>query len=463
MFVKRVITAIVLTVAVSVSAVQARSLRNLTPAEFPPSSYTGKQYVDSKGCIFVRSGFGGGTTWVPRVKRNRTAICGATPTFAKAPKPNAPVIADPRAAAPVRVAAAPTRKPVRTPRKPVGKPMATIASTIARPARVTPRAIVQTPPRPVAVRRTIIAPPVVSPPPPVAVRAPAPKRHQAACQGASAISNRYINSGARFPVRCGPQAISPVYGAPVVASIRSASPRALSPVSTAQTRTPIAVVENGQVVTRGVGAFGARPKRVVRFVTPVLAVPAPPKGYVKVWDDGRLNPNRGIGTLSGRAQMNLVWTETVPRRLIDKSRGIEVTRYYPAANYPVIPTYGYTLPASAAPTVAVARARIAPGATTRARKVAPAAKIATRVPRATGGKAATYRYVQVATFAGHKGANNAAARMQRLGYNVGIRAIKRGNRNVEIVLAGPFRSQSQLKSALRAARRSGYSSAALIK
>jgi hypothetical protein len=52
------------------------------PAEFPPQGYSGKQYVDSKGCVFIRAGIDGSPTWVPRVTRSREQICNAVPTFA---------------------------------------------------------------------------------------------------------------------------------------------------------------------------------------------------------------------------------------------------------------------------------------------------------------------------------------------------------------------------------------------
>lgn len=46
-----------------------------------------------------------------------------------------------------------------------------------------------------------------------------------------------------------------------------------------------------------------------------------PRGYKKAWQDGRLNPLRGVGTTSGKAQMERVWSNTVPRYLIDPATG----------------------------------------------------------------------------------------------------------------------------------------------
>lgn len=61
------------------------------PAEFPPASYRGLQYVDSKGCVYIRAGIDGDVTWVPRVTRQRQQVCGFRPTLSPAQRQAAAV------------------------------------------------------------------------------------------------------------------------------------------------------------------------------------------------------------------------------------------------------------------------------------------------------------------------------------------------------------------------------------
>ncbi len=57
----------------------------IRPAELPPADFAGQQYVDSKGCMFVRAGSGGKVVWVPRVSREGVPICGNPPSGHRVP------------------------------------------------------------------------------------------------------------------------------------------------------------------------------------------------------------------------------------------------------------------------------------------------------------------------------------------------------------------------------------------
>jgi cell division septation protein DedD len=154
---------------------------SLFPAEEPPLSFDGVQYVDSLGCVFVRAGIGGVVTWVPRLTRDREQMCGSTPTFA--------------------------------------------AATAQAPA------------------------PVSAPPAPVASLTRAQF-----CEGKTGPQPGYVSSITGDVVDCG-----------------------------------------GSAPSKGAGlAYGAP------FSNPLPATEpaAPPPGYVAVWDDGRLNPQRGLAAKS---------------------------------------------------------------------------------------------------------------------------------------------------------------------
>ncbi|SIQ32680.1 Sporulation related domain-containing protein [Paracoccus thiocyanatus] len=48
------------------------------PAEEPPANFTSRQYIDSRGCVFLRDDAGG---WMARLARDGTPICGYPPTL----------------------------------------------------------------------------------------------------------------------------------------------------------------------------------------------------------------------------------------------------------------------------------------------------------------------------------------------------------------------------------------------
>ncbi|MGP9789410.1 SPOR domain-containing protein [Roseinatronobacter sp. NSM] len=52
-----------------------------TPAELPPAGYDAREFTDSRGCVFLRSTFGGEVTWVPRYGADRQPVCDGTPSI----------------------------------------------------------------------------------------------------------------------------------------------------------------------------------------------------------------------------------------------------------------------------------------------------------------------------------------------------------------------------------------------
>jgi SPOR domain len=49
------------------------------PQEPPSAGYAGHSYVDSRGCMFLRAEDDGHIIWLPRIGRERKAMCGFAP------------------------------------------------------------------------------------------------------------------------------------------------------------------------------------------------------------------------------------------------------------------------------------------------------------------------------------------------------------------------------------------------
>ena len=446
---KFIFTAAVLAVFCGVSAGHAQSLRNAgEPSEFPPASYKSKQYVDSSGCAYVRAGIDGAVTWVPRVARNRKQACGFKPSLGTA-----------MAKAPAAVAK-PVAKPVQiTVAKPVAKPVAKVATArvVAKPA---PKAVVRQAQKTVVMRkpikttasittmpkRVVTAPAprvIVAKPAPVqvvtaapaktrVVRAPRAGFTQTCRQGAT----QNTRAGDQSQVRCGPQASVPYYS-----TVRSGGTRAQGNGYV-----------TGQVVRGTTQGVRVAPRHVYEQQQNVLAGSKPPPGYQYVWEDDRLNTHRAHQTLDGKAQMDLIWTRTVPRQLINRATGRNVTAQYPTIIYPdttlnakpVVSTSGKVV--RRVKTQTIAKQVVKPRQQVR--------KTSAPQPKATG-----KRYVQVATFGVEANARKTANRLAGQGLPVRMGNLTRGNKTYRLVLVGPLSSSAQMKSALSAVRRAGFKDA----
>ncbi|MEL7115251.1 MAG: SPOR domain-containing protein [Pseudomonadota bacterium] len=401
----RYISTTALVFAASIGIADAQSLRDgQQPAEFPPSSFTGKQYVDSRGCVFVRAGFDGAVTWVPRVNRQRDVLCGFAPTFATAPRPEAPVVPDAPRVATAPPAAADPEPRVSAPR-PTAEPRPTVSARPTPPPTTRP-----------APTRVVTAPVVRTPPPTqrVVVQPPAQVVTSGGCPGASALSQQYLTSSRA--VRCGPQAEHP-----------------------------------GAYATGTVSPGATAPGTVLRVAPPPKI--APPPGYKSAFEEeDRFNPNRGRQTREGFAQMRLVWTAGVPRRLVDQNTGRDVTSLFPGLRFPFISMKQQTryVAANGWPV----SSGVTSAATTRSVTVSTKNTPPTAVAVPSG-----HRYVQVGTYGTDGNAKAAAARLRQLGLPVVMGKYTKSGRTYKVVLAGPYSNGSALGSALTAARRGGFSDA----
>jgi len=464
---------IVAALGVGGSQTQAQDSRS-QPAEFPPSSYKGKQYVDSAGCVFIRAGIDGNVSWVPRMSRAREQICGFQPTngvkVAEAKVEAAQPKVDPAPAKrpPARVAEAPA--PKAKPKAPVARPapQKVVRRVAPAPARsAAPKVVRETAPRPV---------PVV-PSKPVALAAPAPAGFVTACPGASPLSQRYMRRGDGYSVRCGPQA-EPI----VTGRLAPSSPQrgtAPQPYRSAGVMPGVAAAPARIVAPAAVAApvVSAKPARAVgtqtRIVPKHVAINRVnttnvkvPKGYRKVWEDDRLNPHRAEQTLEGRADMLLVWTQTLPRRLVNKATGEDVTAKVPLI-YPYLDIE--TQRRKLGRVKIVERDGQIVKRVLRYRNAAPIHRDARPIKKApvyssrsapTAQPSTKAGYVQVGVFGSPANAQRAARQIAALGLPARIGKQTRGGKTYHSVQAGPIAGGSA-QAALGQLRRAGYRDAYL--
>ncbi|UYV36662.1 SPOR domain-containing protein [Rhodobacteraceae bacterium D3-12] len=485
MIFKRVLAISTIATVMGLTSVSAQSLRQSEiPAEFPPASFKGKQYVDSRGCVYIRAGIDGLTNWVPRVTRDRKVLCGYQPTLAKSAT-KAPAVTKPvtTAAAPVVITpAAPAAKPAAAPKpaaatppkvKPVAKPVQVAKPAAAPKPKPKPRKVAKAPVRkPAPAPRKVVRKQPAAPAPVVVQAAPAKPAASAntrtmrvtTCKGVNGVSRYYTGvSTDRHPVRCGPQteAVVTVIRRETVTVVRDGKPVnvkrrvvRVQPVAPAPAPAPV-LTGKTRIVPRHVWEQQQRDK----VHSPI------PDGYRAAWNDGRLNEKRAHQTIDGAYAIDLAWTRTVPRKLYVRSTGRVVTDKFPGLIYPYhsydeMRAAGFDV-INPGPGVKLQKPRVivrkaAPRkktyvATKKPTNVAPAPQ-AKRKLKATATKG---RYVQVGTFGVEANARNSALRLKRIGLPARLGKLVKGGKTYRIVIAGPF-APNQIGTALKKARSAGF-------
>ena len=405
MYLKLISVAVVAAVFGAASAEAQSVARVGGPANLPPAGFEGQQWVDSRGCVFLKAGYGGQVNWVPRVGRDRRAMCGYPPTGTT--RAAIEVATEAEMAAPVAEAAP--------------RVMAAVEPVVP----VTPRTSVALRPAPVLADPVVAAPKPSARPAPYVEVAPSggyevvassgPGAGQIGCYSSAPVAERVKTRNGGTVVVCtrGDGTLTgwrpPVY--PQAAGVGAAL---TDPVVASRGD------HGGNHFNHGVSG------RDGDGYSQGHAVPTPPKGYKLAWKDDRLNPNRGKGTAQGWADQDQVWTRKVPSELVAEQPATKRKKKVFAQSGGTV----ITSTKGQAATVPVEK-------------------------KATKGGA----FIQVGTFGVVSNADGAAARLQGMGLPVARAKITSGGRAMQIVMAGPFGSAADAAAALSIARRAGFGDA----
>lgn len=490
------------------------------PAEAPPPGFKGQQYVDSRGCVFLRAGHGGQISWVPRVSADRKQLCGAPGAGSKveiaevaaAPASNSsrpstgsggfvysavPAQAQPSAPAPVAAAAAAVPAAKVTTRKPPPKPTVFSAPAASAPAPLAGTVM----PQAVFVPNQRVAAPSPTGAD-VSRRATATER-AATAQPSGTIVNASLSGAAlscpstapvaeRFQIHGGGTKVMCTRGDGSLID-------AVFPSSTAAAVSAGRIGYDAHVALKGgqrgaiqtSGAGGHAPSGVTGGVMPqnydlqqASDALAPPPGYKAAWSDGRLNPRRGLQTAAGVAAQDQIWTREVPARLLadvgqagqrvkvsvrnsdgTSSQRDAIVLSTKSDGKRVVRLVGKAEKLeNTHQKRTAAKGEIQPVAAASSEKsaVSKSSKAVSTVgavkPIAASGQGLL---VQVGTFGVAANAEGAAGQLKSVGLPVA--RSKAGGGRLQVIYAGPFASAAEAKTALAAARSLGFGDAVILR
>lgn len=449
----KILSGALLAAMLALGAAEAQDLAQVGgPANMPPRGYRGLQFVDSRGCLFLRAGFGGNVNWVARIDRKHKPICGMLPTGSAAaqaaveadmaPDPNAtPQSAATATQTTTPTVAATTGAGVQTTTKAQGggftleqifgagvtvspSPAPTVFGNGKETApQVQTPVQVQTPAQARMATQTYQGTRVATSVAGVQCYADAPKLERVEIAGGTALvctRGDGSASGWRPPmVAAAQQAQMAGQPAPVVVAPVAKAPVQAAPMQAAPVQQVVAAVVP---VAQPVAQPAAQP------VARSHDLPKPPKGWVYAWKDDRLNPLRGVGTPAGQAQQDQVWAATVPLVLVTD------------------------LPQKK--TVAQALGLRTTVSTMSAPVEQPVAQQAAPV---TSGRL----MVQVGCFGDAANVQGTASRLAALGLPVATATTKRKGKALQIVYVGPFATLAEAQAGLATLHGAGFPDAFL--
>ena len=384
-----------------------------SPAEIPPTSFKGRQFIDSQGCVFLRAGIDGNIYWVPRMNTARQPICGQNPTVFEGQDqpvsvaPDVPVI-DVTPDVPLVVADVDveTATPVNEGVERLEVPVAT--ETVPEPDI------------PVYAEGTLL---------------PEPVSEISESEEALSVETETKTETETEIVSIPAKEIRPKPKPKLKRKPKRANQDRQAAAARVQTKASPKVE---RVIPKHIA--------IDRQNSQNLAVP---KGYRRVWEDDRLNPKRAEQTLAGHRKMNLIWTATVPRRLINQVTGEDMTQKL-ALVYPFTDKAKQrrelgkvTLEHRDGKVIKRIKRRVAKTKTAAPQQIAKLPKDVTQ-------------YVQVGAFANPANANRAARLLEQNGLNVRMVPTGRSGKPLKLVLAGPFQNAQDAQKAVRAARTAGF-------
>lgn len=395
-----------------VQPISAQSIRALGgPAEAPPAGFQGQQYVDSRGCVFMRAGLGGQISWVARIGRDRRPICNDVPMAQAAAR-----LAAPESASQTMPQAMTMEQQGSNA---VGAPIETVASNmqaknqlgLQAPTIVPGYAAAAAPilapilaPQPVAAAPTYVAKPVAgnaSCP----ASAPVLERMDIQSGGTVLVCTRGDGGAMGWVSPASPVGGGTIQNIPGQQVGYTGSSVGYSGSSNAHLRqnalAQYAAPTAGYVQTEIAG-------------TQIIAAPIEKTNYVAAWKDDRLNPLRGQGTAEGWAMQAQIWTQKSPAKLVAKQ--------------PV---------ETAAPQLRVMQSSM------------------------SAADAGGARYVQVGTFANAQNVANVSGALAAMGLPVTKSAMTKAGRDLVVVLAGPFENGQAAQQALGMAHQAGFGDAFL--